>query len=140
MDAFITVVGFTALLLSLRLGGTSTVSRRSSAVRNSTAFLIALVSAYVLSIAFDSVWGRIVGGFALTIIPILVGTFYGFGLYIEAGKLATRPVVGRLAYIIIGALATSAGLIGQKHNFFVGASLLTLSVVLPFHPDPKPAS
>jgi hypothetical protein len=140
MDAFITVIGFTALLFSLRLGGTKSVTRRSSPVRSCTAFLIALVSAYVLSIAFDSVWGTIVGGFALSTIPILVGTIYGFGFYAEARKLATRPLVPRSAYFIIGILAAFAGVVGHKHNLFVGASLLALSLVLPFDSVPKPAS
>ena len=129
METFLVL---TILLLILHLGGTSAIIRFLSGIRNGAALLVALVSAYVFSIALDNIWGPIVGSASLSIIPIIAGTVYGFGFYLAARRLATRPLVARSAYIVIGILAVIAGFVGHRHNFVVGASLLLLSVLLPF--------
>jgi hypothetical protein len=123
---------FTLLLAVLHLGGASLIVKHVSGIRNGTALLTAFISAYVSSIALDNIWAPVIGGAALSIIPIIAGTIYGWGFYSAARKLVTRPVVARSAYFVIGILAVFAGFVGHKHNLAVGGSLLLLSIVLPF--------
>jgi hypothetical protein len=130
MAAFI---GFTFVLLLLHLGGAAGVIKFLPRARNGVAFLAALTSAYVFSIAFDNIWGPLLGAFALSLVPIIAGTLYGFGFYTAARNLVTRPIVARSAYFVIGVFGILAGIVGHKHNVLVGASLVVLSVVLPFH-------
>src|SRR6476646_5875828 len=127
-----TFIAFTLLLLLLRFGGTASIIKYLPGARNGAAFLVALASAYAFSIAFGNIWGPVVGRFAPSFVPIIAGIVYGFGFYAGARNLATRPMFARSAYFAIGLLAVLAGLVGHKHNFFVGASLLILSLVLPF--------
>jgi len=127
----VTFIAFTFLLLMLYLGGAAAIIRYLSRVRNGAAFLVSLFSAYVFSIAFDNVWGPVVGDLPLSLVPIVAGIAYGLGFYSMARRLATRPIAAKAAFFLIGGLAVLAGFVGHKHNFFVGCSLILLSLVLP---------
>jgi hypothetical protein len=133
MEIFIV---FTLLLLALHLGGTSAIIRYFSRIRNVAGVLIALVSAYVFSIALDNIWATVISGEALTIVPIVAGIAYGLGFYLAARKLATKAIAARCPYMLVGTLALVAGFVGHKHNLAVGASILLLSISLPFETQP----
>jgi hypothetical protein len=128
----VTFVAFTFLLLMLYLGGAAAIIRYLPRVRNRAAFLVAVFSAYVFSIAFDNVWGPVLGGLPPSLVPVVAGIAYGLGFYSVARRLATSPNPARAAFFVIGALGVLAGFVGHKHNFFVGGSLLLLPLVLPF--------
>jgi hypothetical protein len=123
---------FTLLLAILHLGGVSVIVKRVSGIRNGAALLIAFISAYVFSIAFDNVWAPVINDAPLSTLPVVAGTVYGWGFYSAARKLVTKPLIARSAYFLIGSLAVFAGFVGHKHNLAVGGSLLLLSIVLPF--------
>jgi hypothetical protein len=129
---------FTLLLLALHLGGASAIIKYLSKIRNAAGLLVALVSAYVFSIALDNIWAPVMSGEALTIIPIVAGIAYGLGFYLAARKLATKRIAARCPYMLVGTLALVAGFVGHKHNLAVGASMLLLSVSLPFETQPAP--
>ena len=116
----------------LYLGGAVAIIRYLPRVRNGAAFLVALLSAYIFSIAFDNVWGPVVGGLPLSLVPIVAGITYGLGFYSMARRLATRPIATKAAFFLVGGLGILAGFVGHKHNFFVGCSLLLLPLALPF--------
>jgi hypothetical protein len=102
-------VAFTLLLIGLHLGGTSAIIRYLSKIRNGAGLLVALVSAYVFSIALDNIWAPVIGGESLSIVPIVAGIAYGLGFYFAARRLATRANVARSAYVLVGTLALIAG-------------------------------
>ena len=77
-------------------------------------------------------WGPLVGGLPSNPDQIVFGIVFGLGFYLVARKLASAAYAARAAYFLIGGLAILAGFVGHKHNFFVGTSLLVLSVALPF--------
>ena len=107
---------FTLLLLALHLGGTSAMIKYLSRIRNAVGLLVALVSAYVFSIAFDNIGAPVISGEALSIAPIVAGIAYGLGFYLAARKLATKGIAARSAYVLVGTLALVAGFVGHKHN------------------------
>jgi hypothetical protein len=122
----------TILLLTLYLGGTAATIRYLSGMRNGLSVVVAFASAYVFSIAFDNIWVAVVGNKAVNVTPVIGGILYGVGFFFPARRLATNPILVRSAYVVIGALALCAGILGHRHNLLVGASMLLLSVVLPF--------
>jgi len=123
---------FTLLLIALHLGGISGIIKYLSGVRNGAGFLVGFVSAYVFSIALDSIWAHFIGGESLVIVPIVAGVVYGVGFYFAARKLVTRAIAARSAYFSVGLLALFAGFVGHRHNLAVAASMLLLSIFLPF--------
>ena len=126
-------IAFTCLLLILYFGVAKVIIKLLPNLRNATAFLVALISAYLFSIALDNLWGPLIGGLSLTILPVIVGTAYGLAFYSIARRLVTKPNAARIAYFLIGALASLAGFVGHKHNLVVGLSLLLLGLFLPFN-------
>ena len=126
-------IAFTCLLLILYFGVAKVIIKLLPNLRNATAFLVALISAYLFSIALDNLWGPLIGGLPLTILPVLAGTAYGLAFYSIARRLVTKPNAARIAYFLIGTLASLAGLVGHKHNLVVGLSLLLLGLILPFN-------
>jgi hypothetical protein len=68
----------------------------------------------------------------LVIVPIVAGVVYGVGFYFAARKLVTRAIAARSAYFSVGLLALLAGFVGHRHNLAVAASMLLLSIFLPF--------
>jgi len=129
---------FTLVLMALHLGGTSVIIRYLSRIRNGAGLLVALVSAYVFSIALDNIWAPVIGGESLSIVPIIAGIAYGFGFYFAARRLVTRANVARSAYMLVGTLALFAGFVGHRHNLAVGASMLLLSISLRFETQIAP--
>jgi hypothetical protein len=129
MEVFL---AFTLLLIALHLGGISVTIKYLSGVRNGAGLLVGFVSAYVFSIALDGIWAHFIGGESLIIVPIVAGVAYGVGFYFAARRLVTRPIAARSAYFAIGLLALFAGFVGHRHNFAVAASMLLLSIFLPF--------
>jgi hypothetical protein len=125
-------LAFTSLLLILYFGAVQAIIKHLPGLRNTAAFFVALISAYLFSIAFDNLWGPLLEGLSLSILPIIAGTVYGIAFYSRARRLTTTPGAARIAYVLIGALAIFAGCIGHKHNLFVGASLLLLGLFIPF--------
>jgi hypothetical protein len=126
-------IAFTCLLLILYFGVAKVIITLLPNLRNATAFLVALISAYLFSISLDNLWGPLIGGLSLTILPVVAGTAYGLAFYSIARRLLTKPNAARIAYFVIGALASLAGFVGHKHNLAVGVSLILLGLFLPFN-------
>ena len=126
---------FTLLLIALHLGGISGIIKYLPKARNGAGLLVGFVSAYVFSIALDSIWVHFIGGESLVIVPIVAGVAYGVGFYFAARKLVTKAIAARSAYFSIGLLALFAGFVGHRHNLAVAASMLLLSIFLPFETE-----
>jgi hypothetical protein len=84
-------LAFTSLLLILYFGAVQTIIKHLPGLRNTAAFFVALISAYLFRIACDSLWGSLVGGLSLSILPIAAGTAYGIAFYSRARSLTAKP-------------------------------------------------
>jgi hypothetical protein len=107
---------FTLLLIALHLCGIAAIIKYLSGVRNLAGLMVGFVSAYVFSIALDSIWAHCIGTEPLVIVPIIAGVVYGVGFYFAARKLVTRAIAARFAYFSIGLLALFAGFVGHRHT------------------------
>jgi len=110
------------------------IAREHPKLRNPLAFCVAFGAAYSASFALDLFFGAIahVYSFSPLEMPVFTWAVIGLGLHLLSRLVAISARAIRVPYLLIGALAVLAGVIGpHRHSVYTGLALLVIGVFAP---------